>query len=125
MSRCSLGDEENRFDTAIGWDPGTESFFAIVYDFDEERRKTYPMLDWRNGWTSPAIDPNGDDVIIMWFTPYKHVNYDEPDELIEAIKPYSISFDKEILRRELMIDKENNEGARNYHYEDIGSEEEF
>lgn len=89
MSRCCLDDEEQRYEVAIGWDPPTRTFFAQVAD--------------------NSIEGEDGDKIIFWSGGVDGRRYTMPDELIEEIQPYACQHDPELLRRELLKDKESDD----------------
>lgn len=95
MSRCVLDNEEAETEVVIGWDPGAGTFFARVFDHRRARAVR-------------SRDPNAlyeDAGLVLWITGYGNENYQSPEPVISMIKPYASSFDEDLLRRELLIDK--------------------
>jgi hypothetical protein len=101
MSCCVL-DDEQRYEVAIGWDPSGKTFFAQVSD------NTIKGEDY--------------DKIIFWSGGVDGRFYTTPDELIEAIQPYACKHDPEMLRRELIKDKQAND-ERDYFLDESGLHE--
>ena len=102
MSRCILDDEAKDTGVVIGWDPGTETFFAQVHNY------RLPERDSSVRWTG-SVDGR---------------TYDVPDELIKLIQPYAAKHDPQVLRRELMKDKAADDGERKYGFDKDGALEE-
>jgi hypothetical protein len=104
MSRCILDDEARSIEVAIGWDPGTQSYFAQVFDNGAARRA-------RNAGASyDEIEAAGQ---ILRTGGYDRI-FRQPDELITAIKPYASAFSDDRLRVELLRDQRENDGERRY-----------
>lgn len=104
MSRCNLDDEDQDVSVIIGWDPGTNSFFAQVDDYKRAKAaRKAERAEHEIERACEVLRTGGFDKI-----------YHNPDELIELIRPYGCPHDPHILRRELMRDKASDDGDRQY-----------
>lgn len=104
MSRCILDNEARKIEVAIGWDPGTQSFFAQIFDNGAARRA-------RNaGATYDEIEAAGQ---VLRTGGYDRI-YLQPDDLIAAIKPYATAFNEDHLRAEMLRDQREDDGGRRY-----------
>jgi hypothetical protein len=89
MSRCSLDNYDKGFEVVIGWDTGIQSFFVQVIKDGEDQ----PFI-WRG--TGHAQLTSADDLKL----------------LIDEIRPFSISFDTDVLILELLKDQKTNDERR-------------
>jgi hypothetical protein len=99
MSRCMLGNMEEGTGVVIGWDPGMETFFVQVHNYQLPERES----------------------IVLWTGGVDGRIHDVPDELINLIRPHAAKHDAQTLRDELMKDKAANDGDRCYGFGDDGA----
>lgn len=102
MSRCVLDNEEKNIEVAIGWDPGSESFFARVCDNNACQE------------AHDAGQENYEEAGVILHTGGFDRVFDKPDVLVDLIQPYACSHDASLLREELLRDQQTNNGDRVY-----------
>lgn len=96
MSRCRLDSTMRNTEVCIGWDPGFNTFFCYVIDFE-----------LGGGQDSiPCIHHGATDG-----------EFTSPEELVDIILPYSCQFDRDELIRMLVEDGTTN-SERTYSFED-------
>lgn len=81
MSRCVLDNDETGDEVVVGWDSSLETFFAQVIKA-------------------------GADEPVVWIgaSPTQCVN---PNEVIDAVMPFAAKFDRALLLKELLSDRDS------------------
>lgn len=95
-------------EVVIGWDPGSQSFFAHVFD---------NVAAWRARDAGASRDKIEAAALVLRTGGYDRI-YHRPDELIAAIKPYATEFSTDWLRAELLKDQMTDDGERIYDLDD-------
>ena len=97
MSRCNLSNRKLNTEVYIGWDPGLQTYFCSVFDYNLGGGvESEPIIQFgsRSGEVSCCAEP-----------------------LLDVIMPYTCSFDRTTLLAMLKEDREAN-SERIYGFDD-------
>ena len=87
MSRCNLDNRKRNTEVCIGWDPGLETYFCTVIDYE--------------------LGGGPDSAPCIWHGAMPGDIYDDPEPLLDAVTPYACRFDRQSLIEMLRYDKKN------------------
>lgn len=113
MSRCVLNDEDRGIEVAIGWDPGTRSFFVRIFDTEAARRARRRGVRDEELLSDEGFREVG---LVLWTGCHRdeHISPNELRLLIAVIQPYAGPHDQARLYRELLRDQASDDGERRY-----------